>query len=77
MEKLQAACKPRGFFMGMDIDPKREAKNCTVDPPDIILFIANGQPAIANIILSDTVTESLSISAEHLLDNVREYKIDG
>lgn len=76
LDKLQKACKARGFYIGMDIDPKREAKDCGVNAPaaDTILIVANDRPVMENIILSDTITDNLAVSALHLLEEVREYE---
>lgn len=75
MEKLYSACTSRNFLLGMDIDPKREAKDCNENPAMTILVVATEKPFIENIILSETVVDDkLSAAATKMLAKVMEYE---
>lgn len=75
MEELFTFCKRKRLHVGALVKPKRTPDELRDDKDhaNLVVVVASYHPVEDHIIFSDEVTESLSVSAKFLLEEVKTY----
>jgi hypothetical protein len=73
MEELHALCGKKGYFLGVIIKPYRKSHELKEndDPASLVVVISTERPLMEHILISDEVTESLSVTAKFLLEELK------